>query len=396
MKGFHLWDTPTPPSLSSDCRLLFQHITPASRFQTVPLDRADGVTFLFEHDKVSAVHMHTPATPTARMNFLCLDPISVAWVYVPIARAAGDRVLAFGARRTIKDIQVAEEEAAEYAADRAEQAKKKAEKGEGDDDEEEMEGEDEWDNQYRNFSVDFLFRLKLAGDVTIGPMLLAPRVDTTLAATAPMSLVFSGHESFILSAAGAYSQLPAHNPPPEVSPPFGDLPPREISRANDYSSYLSTAPLDKPIARITVFCDAERDFDRGLLIEYKDGGQRALGQCRVGVDDETEFENPQCLCISRGGYTYVVPKPAARQPGTQHWQVFYAQCTEDIGDGHEHAHDDEDDIWECIPVGQPGCGRLEVWFTAKTGRVAVIEDDDEHKAWRKTRHDASYTNHFKS
>ncbi|KAL1893289.1 hypothetical protein Sste5346_006465 [Sporothrix stenoceras] len=400
MKGLHIWDTPTPPSLTTDCSMLFQQILPRSRFQTVPLDRCDGITLLFEHGKVAVVHMHTPVTPMARMNFLSLDRTDIAWVYVPINRAAGDRVIAYGGRRAIKDVRLAEEEVEELSTYKAEKEAENAAKGEADDkdeddEEEEIEGEEEWDNMYRNFNVDFLFRLKLAGDVSVGPMLLGPRKDTVLATSAPISLIFSSHESFILSVAGAYSESPALRPPLQLDPPFGDLPPREVTHANDYSSFLSTAPLDKPIRRITVFSDPVRDFDRGILIEYKDGGQRALGQCRIGWDDETEFEAPKCLCISRDSYTYKVPKPAARQPGTQSWQVFYAQCSDDISDGHEHEHDDENGIWECVPLGEPGCGRLELWFSSKTGRLTVIEDDEEHKAWRKKRNDASYTNHFK-
>lgn len=367
------------------------------RFQTVPLDRCDGITLLFEHGKVAAVHMHTPMTPDARMNFLCLDPVDVVWIYLPINRATGDRVIAYGARKTTNDVKLAEEEEEETSKYRAEQLAEKMAKGEYNEDEEEMEGEEHWYNQYRNFNVDFLFRLKLAGDVSVGPMLLGPRQDTVLATTAPISLVFSGLESHTMNAAGVYSVESSATPRPPLTLdlPFGDLPPREVTKANDYCYISSTAPLDKPIRRLTVFSDPVRDFDRGILIEYENGGQRALGQCRIGVDVEAEFENPKCMCISRDGYTYRVPKPAARQPGTQTWHVFYAQCTDDISDGHEHVHDDENGIWECIPMGEPGCGRLGVWFSSKSGKPSVIEDDEEHKAWRKKRLDASFKNHFK-
>ncbi|OAA64572.1 General substrate transporter [Niveomyces insectorum RCEF 264] len=109
-------------------------------------------------------------------------------------------------------------------------------------------------------------------------------------------------------------------------------------------------------------------------------GQRALGQCRVQAYDATDYDNPACLCISRDEYTRVIPYPAPREPGMQRWHVFYAKGT----DALEHTHEGENGMWECAPLGK-GYGRLEVVFTSKSTMLEVVKDDEDKRAWRKTR-----------
>ncbi|CAK7199888.1 hypothetical protein SEUCBS139899_002574 [Sporothrix eucalyptigena] len=382
MRGLHIWDTPTPPALD-DCHMVLSRILPFTRFQNIPLDHPSitGLTFIFEHSKVAAAHVHTPSTPAARITTLCLRPIDLAWVYIPFA--AEDRVLAFGARRCaeeVRNVELDEEAQAEYEATQ----NAKADDSNGEEPEEEFV---DYGNQYREYSMGFVFRMKLAGDIYLGPMIREPREDTVLAAEPPVNLVFSTIESFILSVVGAYSDTSLPKSLPPISPPLGDPQPRPIATANDHMYLLSTAHLDG-IVRIRVFSDPVRGFDRGLLFYYKNGGQRALGQCRVGVDDEKDYDDPACLCISRDGFTHVVEDRAPREPGTQRWHVFYAQAMDDI---EEHTHEDENGIWECIPLGE-GCGRLEVSFTAKSSRLEVMEDDEDKRVWRKKRLDESIQN----
>ncbi|KIH89978.1 hypothetical protein SPBR_00261 [Sporothrix brasiliensis 5110] len=429
MKGLHIWDTPTPPDVSADCRLIFSCIVPTSKFQTAPLDRCDGITLMFVYSKVAAVHIHTPATPVARFTQLALDPDAVNWVYIPIPRAAGERVLAFGARRNASHLQEAEEEMADVAAYAVEKkaekeakrrAKRKAKKeaqltpmandneeeneqkeekeeeqDEGDEEDEDTENDDHDRNAYVYCNANFLFRFRLAGDVSVGPMLDAPRVDTVVAARAPISLVFSIGDSELLAVAGAYDAIPRPPSPVTLAPPFGALPTREPARANDYSNFVSTAPIDTPVARITVFSDPTYGFDRGLLVEYATGAQRALGQCRVGVDETTVFDRPQCLCVRPASYDRTRPRSSHGQRHWQKCQVFYAECSADISDGHEdedvHGEEQKKALWSCIPLGTPGCGTLELTFTGTWGRVAVSGDYGEKQAWRKKRYDLSYS-----
>ncbi|KAB5566957.1 hypothetical protein GE09DRAFT_751219 [Coniochaeta sp. 2T2.1] len=61
----------------------------------------------------------------------------------------------------------------------------------------------------------------------------------------------------------------------------------------------SFAPLSNVI-RASTFTDPRRGYYRGLLFHYSNGGQRALGQCRVGFDPMSEFRNPATLCFRVG------------------------------------------------------------------------------------------------
>ncbi|CAK7236061.1 hypothetical protein SCUCBS95973_009477 [Sporothrix curviconia] len=381
IRGLHVWDTPTPPLLD-DCNLVLSRLMPTTRFQAIPLDRVDGITLMFVHSKLEAVHVHTPATPAARTTILSLDETDISWVYVPIA--PGDRVLAVGVRRCGKEVRDADIDLANMS-----------DENDGDSGEEKEEESIDYRNAYREYSMGFLqFRFGKAGDVYIGPMMKEPREDTVLAAAPPITLLVSTIETFILSVMGAYSgsSTPVPRPLPALDPPFGDHQSRPIVTADDHMSYISTAPLDG-IVRIRVFQDPVRGFDRGLLLFYENGGQRALGQCRVGgVDDVTDYDRPACLCITRDGYKHVKKNPAPREPASQTWYVFYAQGS----DALEHTHDDEDEdeddarsIWECMPLNQLGCGRLQVTFTSRSSKLEVIEDDEAMKVWRKDRLNAS-------
>ena len=59
---------------------------------------------------------------------------------------------------------------------------------------------------------------------------------------------------------------------------------------------FSAAPLDN-VALAKVFHQEGRSYCRGLLFVYQDGAQRALGDCRVGVDPYETYETPRTLYI---------------------------------------------------------------------------------------------------
>ena len=72
---------------------------------------------------------------------------------------------------------------------------------------------------------------------------------------------------------------------PTVEPPL-ERPPieppdslDEVARGANYTA----APLDN-IVRIDVFHERGSDLCRGLLLEYANGGQRLVGDCRIGAD----------------------------------------------------------------------------------------------------------------
>lgn len=56
--------------------------------------------------------------------------------------------------------------------------------------------------------------------------------------------------------------------------------------------YFASASLDR-VASTEVFLDRTKTSCRGILIRYEDGTERALGQCRVGVDPSEACVRPQ-------------------------------------------------------------------------------------------------------
>jgi hypothetical protein len=66
--------------------------------------------------------------------------------------------------------------------------------------------------------------------------------------------------------------------------------------------WYTSAPLENVI-RIDTLHDPDTGFCRGMLLEYANGAQRAVGDCRVGVDPVTTYTRPVRLCISRGKRT---------------------------------------------------------------------------------------------
>jgi len=66
--------------------------------------------------------------------------------------------------------------------------------------------------------------------------------------------------------------------------------------SNWYSSY---APMED-VRRVHMFLEpGEEGYCRGLLLEYENGGQRAVSQCRVCIDPVRTFEKPKRICWSR-------------------------------------------------------------------------------------------------
>lgn len=125
-----------------------------------------------------------------------------------------------------------------------------------------------------------------------------------------------------------YKALPAFTFPPQ---PF------------DSASY-SSAPLTDVI-RTQVFHEEEGSRCRGILLEYRNGSKRALGQCKVGVDQNQECTEPACICY-RNSFGN----------GQQSVQVH-------ISKERSHRHEEED--WICCNMR----GVLEFWFSNKKEKI---------------------------
>ena len=57
--------------------------------------------------------------------------------------------------------------------------------------------------------------------------------------------------------------------------------------------------------------DADGYYVRGMVLEYANGGVRAVGQCRVMVDRSKVFEWPRRICVGN----WEVPPPAHKGGG---------------------------------------------------------------------------------
>ncbi|KAL2017530.1 hypothetical protein VTK56DRAFT_2022 [Thermocarpiscus australiensis] len=122
-------------------------------------------------------------------------------------------------------------------------------------------------------------------------------------------------------------------------------------------AYYSSAPL-KDVVHVRVFCHEQTGFCRGILLGYENGAQRALGECRVGVDRVTVYARPVLICFRN---SLENSEPRAREA----FKLVTVECTSSA----EHSHRDEG--WECCSL--PSALPLEVplafqfhlafWFT---------------------------------
>ena len=136
-------------------------------------------------------------------------------------------------------------------------------------------------------------------------------------------------------------------------------------------SLYSSAPL-RGVTTAEVFRRGRRGYTRGVLLTYEDGCQRALGECRVGVDASSVFRNPRRLCAD------------SRANGWRNCTVkIQFHC------GGEHGHDDRRPVWTWehgLDMGVWKCfemeGTLRVWFGNQHMYVAVEpekpQDENAH------------------
>lgn len=120
---------------------------------------------------------------------------------------------------------------------------------------------------------------------------------------------------------------------------------------------FSTAPL-QDVSRARMFYDPDTWLCRGILLWYENGGSRAVGQCRVHVDDSTTVDRPTRLCFQ--ATTYLTSKKWVR-PGVR---VRFGRD----GDG-DGAHRHSDEGWKCRPLD----GILTVFFTHDSFYLEVEE-----------------------
>lgn len=66
---------------------------------------------------------------------------------------------------------------------------------------------------------------------------------------------------------------------------------------------VTTAPFEG-VKAATVFTPTDERFCRGILLTYKNGGQRSLGECLLGYDDSVTVEDPLFIEILSHGWSW--------------------------------------------------------------------------------------------
>ncbi|KJZ70031.1 hypothetical protein HIM_10582 [Hirsutella minnesotensis 3608] len=245
--GYHIWDTPCPPSLDSTHNVLT--LPPSGQLGTVHIGRCFGITFFLAPDgSILAIHTHTPSRPTAHrtlLGFSTKHQTSVAWVYIPI-----------------------EGELQEFSFSQLPSRAGSAARLQC-----------------------LVLGLEHVGKVFVGPYRIKPTRFTQI--KRPLTLIYRKREVLPITFVGGYSpeygvrsiKAPLHNPTP---PPSLRKP------------HFSSAPL-AGACKIRIFFIPGTEFCRGIMIHY-DTGRRALGQCRLGADSIEDHTLLSSFCFLNTTY----------------------------------------------------------------------------------------------
>ncbi|KFA79697.1 hypothetical protein S40288_09316, partial [Stachybotrys chartarum IBT 40288] len=198
------------------------------------------------------------------------------------------------------------------------------------------------------------FRMSLAGDIAICPFYARDDQNFIFSKGPPISLIHNTADLQRISLVGSYSTKCLESEP---MAPFGHpeciIPPFQ-------NAYPSWAPLQNVIG-LQVFYSEENGFCRGLLLEYENGAQRALGQCRIGLDPVHAYINPTHICFLH--ITYSLPRAPTYSPPRTPLQLKAVRVGCASG---EHNHDEEG--WVCSDMAT----NLEFWFTNEQTDLRAI------------------------
>jgi hypothetical protein len=127
----------------------------------------------------------------------------------------------------------------------------------------------------------------------------------------------------------------------EVEPAFTFQYRKQPFRSAGYSS----APLSNVIrAQVFFFETGRASACQGIVLEYRDGSKRALGQCRLGIDVSEECADPTQLCYNNLSKNTVLVK-------------FYSN-------GSAHPRHEESG-WTCCSMR----GVLEFWYSERDAEL---------------------------
>ncbi|KAH8758031.1 hypothetical protein F5883DRAFT_357265, partial [Diaporthe sp. PMI_573] len=242
-----IWDTCDPPKLEH-CNFYGTPRQSWQRFRTVDLSKARGITFFYINGYLYGIHIHLPTHPCALSTFERLSERSQSgsvWIYLPISQS--DAILAFGTRET--------------------------------------EG-----------AISMLVRTRLSGEIIVGPQEYPSAVDQMHGICGSVLMYSEPLDNRRIDLIGAFcpGQLVSQRPVP-----FAGLQPRQQDTRS--LVYFSSAPVAK-VTSIHVFRQFGCLLCQGILFKYENGGQRAIGQCRIGDDKSNKCAQPLMVCINAASY----------------------------------------------------------------------------------------------
>lgn len=177
---------------------------------------------------------------------------------------------------------------------------------------------------------------------------------TTIRSNRPKSLVYNSNPACHTEFMGAFPKATPrdgdaaiYNFPEDRIPPLG------------YSScpggILTSAPL-RHVLRADVFLKDRGTFCRGVVLAYDNGGQRAVGDCRVGIEPFERYENPKWLCSSAA--------TTADQMDIYRTDLVRVRFAGDAAQGHE------EEGWECQAMD----GILKFWVSNESQHLHIVPD----------------------
>ncbi|UPK99219.1 hypothetical protein LCI18_010154 [Fusarium solani-melongenae] len=274
------------------------------RYYNTSLDQTTGLTFFFKSSRFYGVHSHTAKMPSA-VDFLERLPYPVrsrlSWVYVPLP--PNDDIVAMGVRGGRRRV--------------------------------------------------IMIRKRLSGEIFVGSLLGPQPPQYGLLESPPLAFVFNQIPVRHVNGFGVVVRNDSSSdnfiqvPPPQLR----TSPPPEVAE----ETLHSVAPLEG-LVRVSIFQARIPGFCVGLLMEYRDGAQRTLGSCRLGLDLVTTCSEPTHICVlstiltGRG-----IHYPTAR--------------VEVTNEGEPHNHHPEG--WICRPLSQGGS--VEVWFSYKVFQISFLD-----------------------
>ncbi|KAI9149615.1 endoglucanase B [Paramyrothecium foliicola] len=284
--------------------------SPQARFATIDTLGCSGITFFYAEQTLVDVlaHHNRLSAPAPRMStpsrFLRRTKSkSLTWVYLPLSKA--DRIIGFGVCVTMEE------------------------------------------ERPRQDRPTILVRLEKSGSIMLGPdHTTEDQTRARAASTSPGPILL--HETGGASIK-TICELSSSNIP--VATDIFPLSPFSICPLD--GACFSSARLDS-VTFTEVYYDPKAFDCRGIILTYKNGGKRVLGQCRVGIDPSRTCRTPVRLRV----FGKVILDEQQREP----IQVVGVEFQADLQDRSEVPRE----IW----AGMEGV--LEFWFTAKESIATLV------------------------